>query len=145
MAVPNSYCWMYSTMNIPPAFKGSCAKKEHDGATLYNSYYQFVSIFLVLQAGLFYAPRYMWLMLEGGLMKFLARGAREKIVEAPVEKRESLIRTFQVRAMCVLRDLNNHTHSFLGAYPQQVQCLCCRILCLLSSHLNCDHHAYISV
>jgi hypothetical protein len=114
---------MYSTMNIPPAFKGSCAKKEHDGATLYNSYYQFVSIFLVLQAGLFYAPRYVWLMLEGGLMKFLARGARGKIVEDPVEKRESLIRTFQVRAMLGLKVLSIHTHNF-------PQCPCCRILCL---------------
>ena len=98
-AVLNSYCWMYSNMNIPPTFKGACAKKEHDGATLYNSHYQFVPIFLVLQAGLFYAPRYVWLMLEGGLMKFLARGARGKIVEDPVEKRESLIRTFQVSVL----------------------------------------------
>ena len=129
-AVLNSYCWMYSIMNIPPAFKGSCAKKEHDGATLYNSYYQFVSIFLVLQAGLFYAPRYVWLMLEGGLMKFLARGARGKIVEDPVEKRESLIRTFQVRAMFVLKSFHFYTQPFPGASPQQVQCLCCRILCL---------------
>ena len=45
----NSYCWMYSTFNIPPNFKGSCAKREHDGATLYNTYYQWVSIFLVIQ------------------------------------------------------------------------------------------------
>ena len=126
--VLNSYCWMYSTMNIPPTFKGSCAKKEHDGASLYNSYYQFVSIFLVLQAGLFYAPRYAWLMLEGGLMKFLARGARGKIVEDPVEKRESLIRTFQVRTTMVGNLV--HPYSFLGASPQQVQCLRCRFLCL---------------
>ena len=47
--VLNSYCWMYSTFNIPPNFKGSCAKREHDGATLYNTYYQWVSIFLVIQ------------------------------------------------------------------------------------------------
>ena len=49
--VLNSYCWMYSTFNIPPNFKGSCAKREHDGATLYNTYYQWVSIFLVIQVG----------------------------------------------------------------------------------------------
>ena len=48
-AVLNSYCWMYSTFNIPPNFKGSCAKREHDGNTLYNTYYQWVAIFLVIQ------------------------------------------------------------------------------------------------
>ena len=49
--VLNSYCWMYSTFNIPPNFKGSCAKREHDGNTLYNTYYQWVAIFLVIQVG----------------------------------------------------------------------------------------------
>ena len=57
-----TYCWMYSTFNIPPSFQvsfistfyvyslcvlctvysyqGNCYKREHDGNTLYNSYYQ---------------------------------------------------------------------------------------------------------
>ena len=47
--VLNSYCWMYSTFNIPPTFEGNCYKREHDGNTLYNSYYQWVAIFLVIQ------------------------------------------------------------------------------------------------
>ena len=34
--------------------------------------------------------RGLWLMLEGGLMKFLAKGATEKIVEDADEKRERL-------------------------------------------------------
>ena len=54
--VLNSYCWMYSNFNIPPSFQvrsfirdkvteliltqGNCYKREHDGNTLYNSYYQ---------------------------------------------------------------------------------------------------------
>merc|ERR1712168_1161554 len=92
--VLNSYCWMYSTFNIPPNFKGSCAKREHDGATLYNTYYQWVSIFLVIQAMLFYLPRMIWLSMEGGLMKFLVRNARGKIIEDAEEKRESLLRVF---------------------------------------------------
>ena len=102
---------MYSTFNIPPNFKGSCAKREHDGATLYNTYYQWVAIFLViqvltipllyipytiLQAMIFYLPRMLWLSMEGGLMKFLVRNTRGKIIEDPEEKRDSLIQTFQV-------------------------------------------------
>merc|ERR1712106_416365 len=93
--VLNSYCWMYSTFNIPPNFKGSCAKREHDGNTLYNTYYQWVAIFLVIQALIFYLPRMLWLNMEGGLMKFLVRNARGKIIEDAEEKRDSLIQTFQ--------------------------------------------------
>ena len=110
--VLNSYCWMYSNFNIPPSFKGSCAKREHDGNTLYNTYYQWVAIFLVIQVWLtvlflhitlmvkaliFYLPRVLWLSMEGGLMKFLVRNARGKIVEDAEEKRDSLIKTFQVK------------------------------------------------
>jgi hypothetical protein len=33
---------------------------------MYNTYYQWVSIFLIFQSMLFYLPRVMWLMMEGG-------------------------------------------------------------------------------
>ena len=67
--------------------QGNCYKREHDGNTLYNSYYQvhvmmtsvsplvtdpdtqWVAIFLVIQAMVFYLPRVLWLSVEGGLMK----------------------------------------------------------------------------
>jgi hypothetical protein len=29
--------------------QGSCSKREHDGTTLYNTYYQWVAIYLVVQ------------------------------------------------------------------------------------------------
>ena len=48
------------------------------------------------QALLFYLPRMLWLTMEGGLMKFLVRNAREKIIEDAEEKRDNLIQTFQV-------------------------------------------------
>ncbi len=57
-AVLNSYCWMYSRFNIPLNFKGACTKREPDGSTLYNSYYQWVSLFLVVSALMFYMPRF---------------------------------------------------------------------------------------
>ncbi len=94
--VLSSYCWMYATFNIPLNFRGVCSKREIDGATLYNSYYQWVSIFLVVSAMFFYLPRAIWLMAEGGLMKFLAKGTTTKIIEDAEEKRENLINTFQV-------------------------------------------------
>merc|ERR1712038_128654 len=94
-AVLNSYCWMYSSFDIPPNFKGNCAKREPDGATLYNTYYQWVAIFLVVQACLFYIPRVAWLRLEGGLMKFLVKDARGKIIDDAESKRDELVLTFQ--------------------------------------------------
>ena len=104
-SVLDSYCWMYATFNIPESFKGACAKKErqHDGTTLYNSYYQWVSIFLVVSAILFYLPRAIWLMAEGGLMKFLAKGTTTKIIEDADEKREKLLKTFTVSKMKRIR------------------------------------------
>ena len=51
---------------------------------------------LFTQALLFYLPRVVWLSLEGGLMKFLVRNARGKIIEDAEEKRDSLIVTFKV-------------------------------------------------
>ena len=58
---------------------------------------QWVSIFLVVCAILFYTPRAIWLMAEGGLMKYLAKGATTKIVEDADKKREALLKTFQVQ------------------------------------------------
>ena len=60
-------------------------------------YLQWVSIFLVVCAILFYTPRAIWLMAEGGLMKYLAKGATTKIVEDADKKREALLKTFQVQ------------------------------------------------
>jgi len=112
--VLNSYCWMYSSFNIPPDFKGACAKREFNGAKLYNTYYQWVAIFLVFQSVMFYLPRSIWLMLEGGLMKFLAKGARGKIIEEACEKRESLLSTFQ-----------EHLHNKYNAYAAGF--FCCEV------------------
>ena len=92
---------MYSTFNIPLEFRGSCSKREHDGTTLYNSYYQWVSLFLVVCAVLFYTPRAIWLMAEGGLMKFLSKGTTTKIVEDADKKRGDLVKTFQVRILSI--------------------------------------------
>ena len=66
--VLKNYCWMYSTFNIPANFEGNCARSTHDPSPSYNSYYQWVPIFLMLQAIMFYVPRIIWLMMEGGEM-----------------------------------------------------------------------------
>ena len=51
--------------------------------------------FKVGVAALFYIPRAIWLVMEGGLMTFLTRGVSGKVVEDAARKRETLIKTFQ--------------------------------------------------
>ena len=48
----NSFCWMYSSFDMPSTFKFPCTRKtpydgNHDTTYLYNTYYQWVSIFLL--------------------------------------------------------------------------------------------------
>ena len=75
--VLESYCWMYSTWNIPREYKGACSGGDQDMDTttiVYNSYYQWVPLYLIFLALLFYLPRMFWIMMEGGLMKFFGKG-----------------------------------------------------------------------
>ena len=41
---------------------------------VYNSYYQWVPLYLTFLAFFFYLPRYIWLKMEGGLMKLFRKG-----------------------------------------------------------------------
>ena len=59
------------------------------------SFFQWVTLYLVVSALLFYVPRALWLTLEGGLMKYLAKGARGKIIEDADKKRDDLIMVFR--------------------------------------------------
>ena len=92
--VLNSFCWMYSSFNIPEAFTGTCAKRGQDPTILYNSYYQWVPIFLLLKVAAFCTPRVLWLMFEGGLMKWLSKGTKDKVVDSPKEKQALLLDAF---------------------------------------------------
>ena len=79
MSVLQSYCWMYSSLRIPREYRGACAAAgdpdtERRSSVVYNTYYQWVPLYLILMAFLFYLPRMFWLSMEGGLMKFLCKG-----------------------------------------------------------------------
>ena len=109
---------MYASFNIPPDFQGSCARHsrlDKFGDEVFNSFYQWVSLSLVGQALLFYLPRALWLSLEGGLMKHLAKDVTGKVVENASEKCEELINTF-----------NKHLHN---KYDRYFNCfIACEVL-----------------
>jgi len=110
-ATLKTYCWMYSTFNIPPAFQGNCARKRFSDDEMYNTYYQWVSLCLVAQACLFYLPRALWLSLEGGLMKHLAKDKQAKIIEDAEEKCECLLTTFNQQ---LRNKYDRYFYGFLG-------------------------------
>jgi len=104
--VLNSYCWMYSTWNVPPQYKGACSAGEdyggitveewnkHRTSIVYNSYYQWVPLYLIFLAVIFYLPRLCWMMMEGGLMEFFGKGTTTRFIEDQEEKKETLVNFF---------------------------------------------------
>ena len=78
--------------------------------------------------------------MEGGLMKFLVRNARGKIVEDAEEKRDSLIKTFQVK------DYNFLVFKVfsIGASLQQVWEVRCRFLHLRERQPSTSDHQWFS-
>ena len=61
---------------------------------VYNSYYQWVPLYLVFLAILFYLPRMLWLVMEGGLMKFFGKGTTVRDIVDLDEKRDMLVKFF---------------------------------------------------
>ena len=61
---------------------------------VYNSYYQWVPLYLVFLAILFYLPRMLWLIMEGGLMKFFGKGTTVRDIVDQDEKRDMLVKFF---------------------------------------------------
>jgi len=92
-AVAN-FCLMYSVFLVPSNYLGQCASEAHAGTSLYNSYYQWVAIFFLVSALLFYIPRCIWLSLEGGIMSFLVTGCLERVVDHAAAKHAALLTNF---------------------------------------------------
>ena len=93
----------------------------------------------MVKALIFYLPRVLWLSMEGGLMKFLVRNARGKIVEDAEEKRDSLIKTFQVKISSHFSCIKVFSP---GAPIQQVWEVCGRFLYLRERQSSTGYHQW---
>lgn len=79
-AIIDSYCWIHSTFTLPGtvglpidtqvAYPGVDNYKPGDD-TQYHAYYQWVCFVLIVQAAMFYIPRWLWSNWEGGKIEHL--------------------------------------------------------------------------
>ncbi|XP_032522993.2 innexin inx2-like [Danaus plexippus] len=78
----NSYCWIYGTYTLKSRLIGREGKNMayagigpsediEDDDEMRHTYYQWVCFVLLGQAALFYTPRYLWKIWEGGRLKAL--------------------------------------------------------------------------
>jgi hypothetical protein len=110
--VLDTYCWMYSTFEIPTEYQGQCNSGDTEdigGLAIYNSYYQWVPLYLLLSAVFFYIPRVIWLHFEGGLMKYFGKGTRHRNIENVEGTKDRLIKYFMKR-------VSNKYSVYLGGF-----------------------------
>ncbi|KAA0201480.1 hypothetical protein HAZT_HAZT007222 [Hyalella azteca] len=109
----DTYCWIHSTYTIPDLGNKTVGKDiPHPGIASpalikegsevrYHKYYQWVTLMLYFQAILFYLPRYIWKVWEGGKMKLLSSGVNTVIIDQEDK---------QVRLEALLSYFNSNLH-----------------------------------
>ena len=82
---------MYATFHIPPSYAGPCtaaeSKDQDEESPIYNSYYQWIPIYLSALALVFQIPKALWTKMEGGVMKYICKQTND----SPKEKRDKLV------------------------------------------------------
>ncbi|KAF0299720.1 Innexin inx2 [Amphibalanus amphitrite] len=112
--VMDTYCWIHSTFTVPRALtKAQGETVPHPGVDTvqegdeikYHKYYQWVCFVLFFQAILFFVPRYLWKIWEGGKCKMLVMEMNCPIIDedAKRDRKKLLVDYFQ---------MNLHNHNF---------------------------------
>jgi len=98
----DTYCWMFSTFHVGGTYSGQCSaiKGElevglDEPQLVYNSYYQWIPLYLFVTAVVFHIPRMVWLYFEGGLMKYFSKGATGRDIPEKDAKKEKLLEYFR--------------------------------------------------
>ncbi|XP_017784553.1 PREDICTED: innexin inx1 [Nicrophorus vespilloides] len=125
--VVNTFCWISSTFTMPDAFKRQVGREvAHPGiandfndesAQKYYTYYQWVCFVLFFQGLACYAPKVIWDVFEGGLLRTLVMGFNVGICTAP-EK--------QFKKAVILDYLQKHVkrHNLYAIRYWACECLC---------------------
>jgi len=86
------FCWIHGTSYIPPQYQPhlKCivelegVESEDDAPD--TAYYQWVTFIMAIQAGAFYAPYYIWSLLEGGLMASFGTDGKSSVMISEEQK-----------------------------------------------------------
>jgi len=101
--VMDTYCWIHSTFSVSSKVLAEIGSEApHPGlgpveeGLKYHKYYQWVCFTLFFQAILFYIPRYLWKIWEGGKLTMLVSGLNVPIVDTETknERKEVLVNYF---------------------------------------------------
>lgn len=104
--IMDTYCWIYSTFTLPNQLTARIGKDvvqagvgtyvEGEGEVRKQKYYQWVCFVLFFQAIIFYLPRYVWKLWEGGRIKSLVMDLNQPIVyeDVKAERTKLLIEYF---------------------------------------------------
>lgn len=105
-SVLNTYCYIMSTFSVPKhwatplgdgygqygnngiAYPGVGPHDAENDDVVYHAYYQWVPFVLLLQAVLFYIPRYLWKNVEGGLFRTILGGLDAVGLDEPTRKKK---------------------------------------------------------
>lgn len=101
------YCWISDTYTMPSLLDKKVGEDiSHPGIghstnpddRKYHKYYQWVTLFVALQAFLFYVPRYIWMLSEGGKVKMLTADLNTPIVDDEVKKKrvDTIVNYFNI-------------------------------------------------
>lgn len=86
------FCWIHGTSYIPPQYQPhlKCIVElegiESEDDAPDTAYYQWVTFVMAIQAGVFYAPYYIWSILEGGAMAHFGTDGKTPIMIAEEQK-----------------------------------------------------------
>eukprot|EP00092_Neocalanus_flemingeri_P049958 GFUD01057596.1.p1 GENE.GFUD01057596.1~~GFUD01057596.1.p1 ORF type:complete len:298 (+),score=55.72 GFUD01057596.1:61-954(+) len=96
--VMDTYCWIHATFTIPNRVLSDIGNEvPHPGVAppadlgdkhekKYHKYYQWVCFTLFFQATLFYIPRFLWKVWEGGKMGMLVQDMNVPIVDGDLKE-----------------------------------------------------------
>nr|CAJ58681.1 innexin inx1 [Homarus gammarus] len=126
--VLNTFCFIMSTFSVPRhwdkplgdgvAYPGVGMHEDED-EIVYHAYYQWVPFVLVLQAIMFYVPRYLWKNMEGGLFTTILAGLDKLTMdESARHKKHKILSQYMVK----------HLHMHMN---WAIRFFLCEALCLV--------------
>ncbi|KAK3866951.1 hypothetical protein Pcinc_027539 [Petrolisthes cinctipes] len=123
----NTYCYIKSTFSVlrhwttphedGSAYPGVGAHDDED-QVVFHAYYQWVPFVLVLQAIMFYVPRYLWKTLEGGLFTTIIAGLDKLTMDE-----NSRHKKHKVLSHYMLEHLNMHMNWAIRFFLCEALCL----------------------